>query len=149
MTNTGPRAFFTADHRSCDALWAQLEEVINQGNTDRSQELWKKFDHAIRRHFDLEEEVLFPALEEATGMRNMGPTMVMRSEHMQMKGVLDQMAAEAEKGDYEALADHGDTLLILTQQHNVKEEGILYPMAEDHLGAQWEQLSQRLEKFFS
>jgi iron-sulfur cluster repair protein YtfE (RIC family) len=27
----------------------------------------------------------------------------------------------------------GDTMVILMQQHNVKEEGILYPMIEQHI----------------
>ena len=39
------------------------------------------------RHFEMEEAVLFPAFEEATGMTQ-GPTMVMHAEHVQMKGVL-------------------------------------------------------------
>ena len=33
------------------------------------------------------------------------------------------------------MLDHGDTLLMIAQQHNVKEENILYPMADDALAS--------------
>ncbi|TRZ68118.1 MAG: hemerythrin domain-containing protein, partial [Rhodocyclaceae bacterium] len=37
-----------------------------------------------------------------------------------------------------------ETLLILMQQHNMKEENILYPMCDQALAAQVEQLSERI-----
>jgi hemerythrin-like domain-containing protein len=36
---------------------------------------------------------------------------------------------------------------MLTQQHNIKEEGMLYPMAEDVLGEEWTELRQKLEQY--
>jgi hemerythrin-like domain-containing protein len=95
----------------------------------------------------MEEALLFPAVEAATGMVDAGPTFVMRMEHEQMRGVLDQMAAAVASGDQQELLDQGDTLHILIQQHNVKEEGMLYPMAERALGGQWPELRAKLEQF--
>ena len=92
----------------------------------------------------MEEEVVFPAFEQTTGMTG-GPTAIMRMEHTQMRGILDQMAADALEGDFESVADHGDTLLMVIQQHNMKEENILYPMVEQHLADQWAQLATQLE----
>ena len=91
--------------------------------------------------------MLFPAFEQATGMNGMGPTAVMRMEHEQMRGVLSQMEQEASRGDYDALSDHGDTLQMLIQQHNVKEEGMLYPMCERTLTPRWAEIAGRLEQF--
>jgi hemerythrin-like domain-containing protein len=34
---------------------------------------------------------------------------------------------------------------MLIQQHGQKEEGVLYPMAEEHLAPQWAELRARLE----
>lgn len=141
----GPAGFFSRDHRACDDLWAQLEAAVDAGESSQVATLWKRFDAAMRRHFAMEEQVLFPALENATGMHGMGPTAVMRAEHAQMCGVLDQMARDAERGDFDNLLDQGDTLLMLTQQHNVKEEGVLYPLAEQHLAGQWVQLVEKLD----
>lgn len=143
MKTAGPSALFTEDHRHCDAVWAELEQAPDE----RRLELWRSFDASLRRHFAMEEEVLFPAIEDATGMHGPGPTMVMRMEHGQMRALLDQMEAAAASGDLDAVIDHGDTLLMLIQQHNVKEEGMLYPIADRALGSQWDQLEERLSRY--
>ena len=143
----GPNAFFTHDHRTCDAAWAECEEALNANNDARARELWQRYDKAMRRHFDMEEQVLFPAIEQVTNMPGMGPTQVMRQEHAQMRAVLDQMAEELQAGNLEGLLDHGDTLLMLIQQHNLKEENILYPMAEQALSGLWDSLAQKLAKY--
>lgn len=143
--SAGPRAFFTDDHRACDALWAAVEVAVDRGDHAAARAAFARFDAATRRHLDMEEQVLFPELERATGM-TMGPTQVMRAEHAQMRGLLDQMARVADV-DVDALVEHGDTLLMLTQQHNLKEEGILYPMAQAHLGGGWEPIGKRLATY--
>lgn len=135
----GPKAFFEGDHRRCDALWSEVERGVDAGEGEA--EAWTAFADAMERHFRMEEEVLFPRLEERTGMPpGAGPTAVMRAEHTQMRGLIAEMDRVAQRADWEELADHGDTLLMLTQQHNVKEEGILYPMADQVLGGAWASL---------
>lgn len=142
-----PSTFFTADHRHCDETWADLEACATRGDAEGTRAAWARFDHEMRRHFTMEEEVLFPAVEDATGMQGGGPTQVMRHEHVQMRAILDQMARAAAEGRTEALLDHGDSLLMLIQQHNVKEERILYPMADQVLGAAWPGLEERLGSY--
>jgi hemerythrin-like domain-containing protein len=138
------RAYFTEDHRACDELWAALEQAMDRGTATLGG--WLEFERAMRRHLGMEEEILFPAIEQATGLRG-GPIAVMLAEHAQMRGLLDQMSRAAESGEFDALLDLGDTLLMLTQQHNVKEEHVLYPMADHALDAEWDGLSQRLAAF--
>ncbi len=145
--NNGAVKFFTQDHRDCDELWALVEAAVEAGDNQRASATWTAFEKAMRAHFAMEEETLFPAFEQATGMTG-GPTAMMRMEHTQMRGVLDQMSADAASGDFESVADHGDTLLMLIQQHNVKEENILYPMIERHLAAAWAELAARLEPVY-
>lgn len=99
----------------------------------------------MERHFGWEENHLFPALEAATGMAGMGPTAVMRAEHRQTRAVLMQMRTALDAGDSGEVLDQGDTLLMLIQQHNAKEEAMLYPMAEMRLGEQWSMLRARLK----
>jgi iron-sulfur cluster repair protein YtfE (RIC family) len=136
--------FFTQDHRQCDDRWVEVEGAADKGDTERVKQLWSAFEAAMRGHLRMEEEVLFPAFEQATGMTNGGPTFVMRSEHEQMRGLLDQMGAAADAGDSQELVDLGDTLLMLIQQHNQKEEHMLYPMAQQALAADWPKLKERL-----
>ena len=52
-----------------------------------------------------------------------------------------------EAGNAEDAMDLGDTLLMLIQQHNVKEEGMLYPAAEGLLAGDWEALSKVLAEY--
>jgi hemerythrin-like domain-containing protein len=145
MKSATPSSLFTEDHHRCDALWAELEAASSAD--DRALELWRSFEQAMRRHFAMEEEVLFPAIERATGMHGPGPTMVMRNEHAQMRAMLDQMGEAASSGDVRGLLDHGDTLLMLIQQHNLKEEGILYRLADDALGPAWDEIQARLASY--
>lgn len=135
-------AFFTAHHRTCDMLWATIEAAVEKGDASTARAAYAAFESTLRQHMAMEEEVLFPAFEEATGM-TMGPTRVMRMEHQQMRGLLAQMA-EAATMDLDALAEHGDTLLMITQQHNLKEEGVLYPMVDAHLQHAWPEIARRL-----
>ncbi len=145
--SNGAIRFFTQDHRDCDELWAKVEAAVQAKNDAEAKAAWQAFDKATRGHFAMEEEVLFPAFEKASGMTG-GPTAMMRMEHTQMRGVLDQMSSDANNGDFESVADHGDTLLMLIQQHNVKEENILYPMTEQHLAGSWAGLAAQLEPMY-
>ncbi len=137
----GLRQFFVDDHRACDTAWAELEDILD--GDDDVQDAWDRYEQAMLRHLSWEEDVIFPAFEEATGMMG-GPTMVMRMEHDQMRAVISQMADLLAQGDRKGVLDRGDTMLMLVQQHNMKEEGMLYPMAEQALGARWAELSKRL-----
>jgi len=133
--------FFTDDHRRCDLLWADVEATADRGG-DLSEAL-ERFGDALLRHLAMEEEVLFPAFDARTGM-SMGPTQVMRTEHTQMRGVLAMMQAAV--SEPQSVLDHGDTLLMLTQQHNAKEEHMLYPMAAEFLPDQWPGLYAELSR---
>jgi hemerythrin-like domain-containing protein len=139
--------YFSADHRRCDGGWEAVETAAEAGDAAATSEYWEHFRQALLRHLAMEEQLLFPAVEAATGMANAGPTQVMRMEHEQMRGVLAQMSAAVEHGDVDELMDQGDTLNVLIQQHNMKEEGVLYPMAERVLGDDWSGLREKLESF--
>jgi hemerythrin-like domain-containing protein len=122
-----------------------VETAADGGDAQATARALIGFDAAVRRHLALEEEILFPALEDASGMHGVGPTQVMRMEHAQMRGLLDAMARAAAGGDVDGVTDHGDTLMMLIGQHNLKEEGMLYPMAEDLLGGpRWSDLARRV-----
>ena len=83
--------------------------------------------------------MLFPTFEEISGMRQ-GPTQVMRMEHQQMRNLLARMSEAVSNGDREEILEVGETMMILMQQHNVKEEG----MADQHLASYREELIERM-----
>jgi iron-sulfur cluster repair protein YtfE (RIC family) len=137
---------FGSDHDACDNLYARAEEAVGQGNWEAARGSNAEFLGAMARHFGMEEEILFPAFEEASGS-SMGPTQVMRHEHAQMRQLFEEMIEAVEGRDADGYLGAGETLLILMQQHNAKEEQILYPMTDRLLDGQQEALFARLDAF--
>lgn len=138
--------YFTKQHREADDFWAATENAVESRDDAAIGKAFSAFNHSLRQHLLLEEEVLFPAFEEATGIVQ-GPTMVMRAEHRQMRALLDQMNAALAASDYDTLMDAGDTLFTLISQHNMKEEGMLYRMSEQALSDAWPSLRERARKY--
>ena len=127
-------SFLTSDHRACDAEFANLENAVASQDWDDSQKQLEKFSTDLTHHFSMEETVMFPAFEEVTGMTQ-GPTMVMRMEHSQMRNILEDLKADIEKKDKNHFFGVSESLMMLMQQHNMKEEQMLYAMADMHLGS--------------
>lgn len=147
QSETSLADFFGGDHHVCDEKWVRVESLLEGGDEAAIKTAWQEFDQATRRHLAMEEEVFFPAFEAASGMGMSGPTAVMREEHLQMRALLDQIGFNIEAGDTDEAYDLGDTLHMLTQQHNIKEEGMLYPMAEEVLATEWAGIRQQLEAY--
>ena len=114
------------------------------GEGGRAKADFEAFAHQMDRHFEMEENLLFPEFENRTGHRG-GPTQVMRMEHDQMRVVMHEMRAALEAKDAQQYLGLSETFLVLMQQHNYKEEGILYNMIDQVLGDQVEKLVSQLE----
>ncbi len=127
-------SFLTTDHRACDEEFASLENAVASQNWEKSQEQLNKFSSDLNHHFSMEEKVMFPAFEDVTGMTQ-GPTMVMRIEHEQMKQLLKSLQEDINKKDKDHFFGVSESLMMLMQQHNMKEEQMLYKMADMHLGS--------------
>ena len=125
--------FLATEHRRCDESFTTTEEAAQTGDLARCRANFRQFQTAMEHHFQKEETLLFPAFEQASG-NAMGPTRVMRLEHRQMREALAEMDSALASGDLEEFLGQAETLLILMQQHNIKEEQILYPMCDRFLG---------------
>jgi DUF438 domain-containing protein len=126
----------TAEHRHCDTLFSQLENVLDNEDWDAITTAWRALADDLLRHFAVEEETLFPAFEAKSGITQ-GPTRVMRMEHDQMRELLAEGDAAVAEHDAENLRGVVETLLIMNQQHNLKEENVLYPMCDQLLGTEF------------
>src|SRR5512138_3742301 len=82
--------FMTHGHKDCDELFARAEEAA--GDWAKTAIELGAFRRALEQHLAMEEEILFPVFEEATGMSGGGPTTMMRVEHAQMRALMDQLA---------------------------------------------------------
>ena len=109
--------------------FAKAEEAASLGEWKAAEETFLKFANETLDHFKREEETLFPAFEAQTGNTE-GPTMVMRYEHEQVRGLVGKMAEAIEKQDKDAYLSLAESMMILLQQHNMKEEQMLYAMCD-------------------
>ena len=135
--------YMTDDHNHCDDLFAEAENAIASGNWQAGATQFQAFESATLQHFEREETILFPAFEAGTGMTQ-GPTMVMRSEHEEIRDTLQGMRAALERKDADAYLGLAESMLMLLRQHNLKEEQMLYPMADRVLAASVPEIVQQM-----
>ena len=138
------RDVMAADHRQCDDYFAAVERSVAAVAWADAKAAFVQFRDAMLRHLAAEESILFPAFEAHTGMC-MGPTQVMRGEHGQMRDLLSASEIALNARDADDYSGNAETMLIMMQQHNMKEENILYPMCDQHLAYQLEKLLPQLE----
>ena len=136
--------FMTGDHRQCDELLATAEQALATQAWDRATSAFTQFQNAVLQHFATEEGLLFPAFEAKTGMHS-GPTQMMRNEHVQMRELMEAARQALLAQDAEEYEGNAETLFIMMQQHNVKEENVLYPMCDQQLSDQVEVLLPQLQ----
>jgi len=134
--------FMAADHTACDNEFARAEEAALADNWSDAEPAFNKFRDNMAHHFKMEEEVLFPALKAAGPS---GPVHVMLMEHAQIKELLKQMAEAVAQKNAHSYGGLSETLLMVMQQHNHKEENILYGMADDVLANERETLLERMQ----
>ncbi len=135
---------FTSDHQRCDELFLLVETAAQKGDIQKAKKNFAEFILGMNHHFAMEEEGFFPAFEQATGMTQ-GPTMVMRMEHKQMRGLLTEMQEAVDKEDIETISKVTTTLMVVMRQHNIKEEQMLYRMGDMHLTNQAESLLKTVQ----
>jgi hemerythrin-like domain-containing protein len=140
MSMTTIAGLMTQDHRDCDESFARAERHASRKDWDAAAQALSAFAAELNTHFDAEEQQIFPRFEAAIGMVA-GPTLVMRGEHKEMRAILARLQDALERKDADDFAGEGETLLIMMQQHNMKEENILYPMCDSTLAAEREALT--------
>ena len=125
-------AFLTIDHRHCDDLFAAAAQAAERGDWARCRERFDAFRQALMRHMTIEEQMLFPAFEQATGISE-GPTRVMRHEHQELLARLDDVSAAISAGDAARFLASVGSFTALMTLHSTKEENVLYPMCDEVL----------------
>ena len=137
------KEFLAADHRRCDEFFALMEGEATK-SLSGAKEACQEFTREAERHFQMEERVMFVEFEAKTGMTE-GPTAMMRHEHSQMRNLMKQMCEAIDADDKDKFFGLSETLMILLQQHNMKEEQMLYPMAQQHLSAESDRIVDMME----
>lgn len=121
--------FMRDDHRACDHLYTEAENALADKKIDEAKTLFDAFYRATNHHFDMEERQLFMTFEKRTGMMG-GPTQMMRYEHQQLRSQMESMLSALTQGRHDDFFGIGESFMIMLQQHNMKEEQMLYPMID-------------------
>ena len=125
--------YLMQDHRRLDGLMGSCRDRVQAQDMKQAGEIFAEFRAGLMRHIKIEEGLLFPEFETATGLaRDSGPTGVMRYEHAEIIRLLDLIkelfdGAAPSASEFESLRS---AVVALLQEHNGKEERILYPMTD-------------------
>lgn len=120
--------FYAQDHDRLDQLFLDFQKSKRE-SYPHAKEYFVAFKFGLQRHIIWEEQVLFPFFEQATGMKDHGPTVVMRHEHRIIGECLENLHKKVQKADPNSDAEE-EALLAALKTHNFKEESILYPMID-------------------
>lgn len=117
------------DHQRLDTILVRVTHLVREGAQQDASRSFAEFSCGLNWHIDAEEMTLFPAFEEKTGIRD-GPTRVLRVDHRLIRFRMDEVTSALAAGDAaaieRAIAALGDAL----DDHNVMEERVFYPLAD-------------------
>ncbi len=139
-----PTEILMQEHRLIERVLAALEtqakSILAGGlfDTERSKETIRFIrEFADHYHHAKEEDQLFPAMERCGFSREAGPIAVMLAEHDDGRSHVKRMAGAVEDPDREAAGEDyakaARNFVDLLRNHIMKEDEILYPMADQGL----------------
>ena len=123
--------FFERDHREIDAIFEKL--TFQDSKKDLS--FFNEFDKRLERHILWEESILFPAVTEVNPMIGQGPVRIMNMEHEAIRHTKAKAHRAFEDGDLHQARENCEAVRSMLEQHNMKEEHILYPACDHGLDA--------------
>lgn len=126
---TGQRLEY--DHHVIDEGFRRFAESLAGVVIDRAS--FEEAAEGLRHHIYVEEVLHFPVLR-AAGM--LAPILVMLREHGEIWDLLDGTTAALDRDDRAAVLELWPTFTSVLEQHNVKEERIIYPAGDTTLTAE-------------
>lgn len=124
------KQLMSEDHKHCDNLFLSVSDAVNNKNWADATSLFSIASNDIYFHFDYEETTLFPLYESSTNITD-GPTLIMRMEHNEIRDLMHQIQGAINQKNAEDFYGLYEGFNIYIQQHNMKEEGVLYPMIDE------------------
>ena len=118
--------FMSVDHDRLDnkIRMYSTEKLVD---IERAESIFLSFKSELEWHIIWEENILFPVFERKTGIKDGGPTSVMRMEHIQIKNHLQEIKRKLHTKKIQDSCKEEVALFKVLESHNQKEENILYP----------------------
>ena len=122
------------DHDRLAEIETSAFAARERGDFAAGGELFERFARDLESHIVFEEERLFPVVEQEMGLTpDSGPTAVMREEHAQIRSLLREISGKM-RDAASSVEEKRRTLELILEEHNMKEEEMLYPMTDQVLG---------------
>lgn len=136
--------YLEQDHRRCDDQYTMAEAEVARRQWDSARIEFARFGALFNHHLDKEDRVLFPAIDRMLG-NAAGATTAMRTEHRYLRAIVARMAYAISHRDSSRFFDEADALRKLMRLHHLKEEAILYPMADQLLCQRADAINARMD----
>jgi hemerythrin-like domain-containing protein len=130
------------DHQKAESLFKEFERSPKSQKRARKR-IVKNIVQELARHADLEEQIFYPAVKEAT--KKDGPVLQALEEHELVK----QLLQDLEKMEPEQERFEAKVVVLISQirAHVKEEERVLFPMVRRALKQpQLNELGERLEE---
>ncbi len=132
---------FAHDHRRLEQALAASMEHAGAGRWGEAAAAFTIFRRGIERHMEVEEQVLFPAVEAGA---ETPLTAILRKGHRDLRVFFDELDDALEARDTAECARITASMRALLERHDEKEEAELYPAAQARLGADADAVAARL-----
>lgn len=134
--------FLKTDHEKVSGIMEKIDETTERGVKTR-EELFAQLKNELDLHAQLEEQLFYPALEDADETRDI--TLEAYEEHNLVKQLLSEL--EAEPKDDEQWTAKFTVLKENVEHHVEEEEGELFKKARKVLSKeQREEIGRRIEE---
>ncbi len=133
---------FEHDHRRLEQLLEASMAHASAGRWEEAADTFAAFRRGIQRHMEVEEQVLFPAVE---GGAETPLTAILRKGHRDLRAFFDEIDDALQARDLEECQRIATTMQALLARHDETEEAELYPAAQERLGAEASAVAARLE----
>ena len=118
--------FMSVDHDRLDNK-IKMYSTEKLADVERAESIFLSFKSELERHIIWEEDILFPVFERKTGIKDGGPTSVMRIEHIEIKKYLQEIKRKLHVKKIQDPCKEEVAIFKVLESHNQKEENILYP----------------------
>ena len=123
------------EHQTVLKKLENFENALNESNIDVIKDTIYFFENKLVLHRKKEEEILFKELEKYRYCYD-GPVICMLHEHETERGLIENLKALISpnaKINIPAIRKTGSEIIHLLRLHIMKEDNVLFPMAEENL----------------